>query len=70
MAVGQWEPVTYTNWITHEIHRDRLSDDEKDYVVLTFRQGEWQSVGPGSPFWRMARQAVIEKDGLVSDIDR
>ena len=72
---GEWqwdsgEPVTYTNWITHEIHRDRLSEDEKDYVVLTFRQGEWQSVGPGSPFWRMARQAVIEKDGLVSNIDR
>ena len=72
---GEWqwdsgEPVTYTNWTTHEIHRDRLSDDEKDYVVFTFMRGGWQSVGPGSRFWRMARRAVIEKDGLVSNIDR
>ena len=72
---GEWEwdsgePVTYTNWMTHEIHRDRLSDDEKDYVVLTFMRGGWQSVGPGSRFWRMARRAIIEKDGLISNINR
>ena len=71
---GKWqwdsgEPVTYTNWITHEIHPDRLSDDEKDHVVFTFRQGEWQSVGPGSHFWRMTQRAVIEKDGLVSNVN-
>ena len=72
---GEWqwdsgEPVTYTNWATQPTFRDRLPDAEKDYVVLTFRQGEWQSVGPESPFWRMARQAVIEKDGLVSTINK
>ena len=72
---GQWqwdsgEPFTYANWTTHEIHPDRLSDDEKDHVVFTFRAGEWQAVGPGSPFSRMAREAVIEKDGLISNIDR
>ena len=72
---GEWqwdsgEPVTYTNWATQPTSRDRLPDAEKDYVVLTFRQGEWQSVGPESPFWRMARQAVIEKDGLVSTINK
>ena len=60
------EPVTYTNWTTHPSFPDRLSDAEKDYVVVTFRQGGWQSVGPESPLWRMARWAVIEKDGLVS----
>ena len=70
---GEWqwdsgEPFTYTNWTTREIHPDRLSDDDKDYVVFTFMQGGWQSVGPGSPFWRMARRAVIEKDGLLSNI--
>ena len=67
---GEWqwdsgEPVTYTNWTTEPTFRDRLPDAEKDYVVVTFRQGAWQSAGPESPLWRMARQAVIEKDGLV-----
>lgn len=71
---GEWqwdsgEPVTYTNWATHPSFPDRLPDAEKDYVVVTFRQGGWQSVGPESPLWRMARWAVIEKDGLVSIID-
>ena len=63
------EPVTYTNWTTHPSFPDRLSDAEKDYVVVTFRQGGWQSAGPESPLWRMARWAVIEKDGLVSTIN-
>ena len=68
---GEWqwdsgEPVTYTNWTTQPIFPDRLPDTEKDYVVVTFRQGAWQSAGPESPLWRMARQAIIEKDGLVS----
>ena len=72
---GEWqwdsgEPFNYANWATDEIHPDRLSDDEKDYVVFTFRAGEWQAVGPGSPFWRMAREAIIEKDGLISNINR
>ena len=72
---GQWqwdsgEPFSYANWATDAIYPDKLSDDEKDYVVFTFRAGEWQAIGPGSPFWRRARQAVIEKDGLISNIDR
>ena len=71
---GEWqwdsgEPVTYTNWTTHPSFPDRLPDAEKDYVVVTFRQGGWQSAGPESPLWRMARWAVIEKDGLVSTIN-
>ena len=72
---GEWqwdsgEPVTYTNWATHPSFPDRLPDAEKDYVVVTFRQGGWQAAGPESPLWRMARWAVIEKDGLVSTIDK
>lgn len=72
---GEWqwdsgEPLTYTNWATQPTFRDRLPNAEKDYVVLTFRQGEWQSAGPESPLWRMARWAVIEKDGLVSTINK
>jgi len=58
--------VTYTNWVTQPIFPDTLPDTEKDYVVMTFRDGEWQSVGPESHFWRTTRQAIIEKDGLVS----
>lgn len=72
---GEWqwdsgEPVTYTNWATHPMFRDRLPDTEKDYVVVTFREGGWQSTGPESPLWRMARWAVIEKDGLLSTIGK
>ena len=68
---GEWqwdsgESVTYTNWAVHPSFPDRLPDTEKDYVVVTFREGGWQSAGPESPLWRMARWAVIEKDGLVS----
>lgn len=65
----QWdsgEPVTYTNWLTQPIFPDTLPDTEKDYVVMTFRDGEWLSVGPESHFWRTTREAIIEKDGLVS----
>lgn len=65
----QWdsgEPVTYTNWAAQPIFPDGRPETEKDYVVMTFRDGEWQSVGPKSHFWRSTREAIIEKDGLVS----
>ena len=65
----QWdsgEPVTYTNWATRPIFADGQPETEKDYVVMTFRNGEWMSVGPKSHFWRATREAIIEKDGLVS----
>ena len=65
----QWdsgEPVTYTNWATQPAFPDGQPETEKDYVVITFRDGEWQSIGPESHFWRMTREAIIEKDGLVS----
>ena len=72
---GQWqwdsgEPVTYTNWAAQPIFPDGQPETEKDYVVITFRDGEWQSVGPQSHFWRTTRQAIIEKDGLVSTINK
>ncbi len=71
---GEWqwdsgEPVTYTNWVIHPILRDKSPDTEKDYVVFTFIRGEWQSISPKSLLWgEIAKQAVIEKDGLVSTI--
>ena len=72
---GEWqwdsgEPVTYTNWVIHPILRDKSPDTEKDYVVFTFIRGEWQSISPKSLLWgEIAKQAVIEKDGLVSTIN-
>ena len=65
----QWdsgEPVTYTNWAVQPVIPDGQPETEKDYVVITFRDGEWQSVGPKSHFWQTTREAIIEKDGLVS----
>lgn len=72
---GEWqwdsgEPVTYTNWVVHPILRDKSPDTEKDYVVFTFIRGEWQAISLKSLLWaEIAKQAVIEKDGLVSTID-
>ena len=68
---GKWqwdsgEPVTYTNWATQPIFPDEQPETEKDYVVMTFRNGEWMSIGPKSHFWRSTREAIIEKDGLIS----
>ena len=65
---GQWqwdsgEPVTYTNWSVNQIFPDALDAAEKDYVVTTFT-GEWQAVGTESPFWRIARRAILETDEL------
>ena len=65
---GQWqwdsgEPVTYTNWSVNQIFPDDLDAAEKDYVVKTFT-GEWQAVGTESPFWRIARRAILETDEL------
>ena len=70
---GEWqwdsgEPVTYTNWAAQPVFPDAQPETEKDYVVFTFRNGEWQSVGPKSHFWRSTREAIIEKDGLVSKV--
>ena len=65
----QWdsgEPVTYTNWAAQPVFPDGRPETEKDYAVITFRDGEWQSIGPESHFWRTTREAIIEKDGLVS----
>ena len=71
---GEWqwdsgEPLTYTNWVIYPIARDKSPDTEKDYVVFTFIRGDWQANSPKSLLWEIAKQAVIEKDGLVSTIN-
>ena len=70
---GEWvwdggEPVTYTQWEVNEIYPDdTLTDEEKDYVTMNIN-GSWQSTSSESVIWTMTRQAILEKDGLVSTI--
>lgn len=73
-GVWKWdsgEPVTYFNWADHDMFGTTHTDAQKDYVAMTFHFGTWQSVAPGrkgghSPLWNITRQAIIEKDGLIS----
>jgi hypothetical protein len=62
---GEWqwtsgEPVTYTNWTSHRAFSGR---GEEDYVFMGLSpDGEWHSVDPENPRWRMPQMAIIEKD--------
>ena len=69
---GEWvwqngERLTYTNWgAKHSFPRSTLSPEKKDSAVMTFIDGQWHAVGPGDLFWRMTKQAILEK-GDVSE---
>ncbi len=70
-GVWQWdsgEPVTYTNWTTYNPFPDNLPDTEKDFVTMTFFEGGWQSSGENADTHWPTREAVIEKDGLISKV--
>ena len=80
-GVWEWdsgEPVSFTFWADHEMFPGHLSnnvsDAEKDYVVMTMRNGGWEAtallgkMGPPPPLSLMTQHAIIEKDGLVSKI--
>ncbi len=70
-GVWQWdsgEPVSYTNWTTFNPFPDNLPDTEKDFVAMTFFEGGWQSSGENRHTHWTPREAVIEKDGLVSKV--
>lgn len=70
-GVWRWdsgEPVTYTNWASHDVFGGNEPDAEKDYVAITHFEGGWQAAGEKSPLWRIARTAVIEKDGMISKV--
>ena len=59
----QWtsgEPVTYTNWTRHKPITDHTDDEDYAFMGLSAK-GEWRSVGPKSPEWRMPRMAILEK---------
>lgn len=70
---GEWqwdggEPATYISWEPNEIYPEgTLSDAEKDYVVMNNR-GAWQATAPDATVWIMTRQAILEKDGLLSTV--
>ena len=72
---GEWvwqngEPLTYTNWgDKHSFPRSTLSPEDKDSAVMTFIDGQWHAVGPGDPFWRTTKMAILEKaDVFVNPI--
>ena len=70
-GVWRWdsgEPVTYTNWSTHDMFVGDETDAEKDFVVVTHFEGGWQAASEKSPLWRIARTAIIEKDGMISKV--
>lgn len=70
-GVWRWdsgEPVTYTNWATHEMFGGNEPNTEKDFVAVTHFEGGWQAVSEKSPLWRIARTAIIEKDGMISKV--
>ena len=62
------EPVTYTNWSNRSIFPDNAPDTEKDFVAISLHDTGWESVSPKGHLGRTTRNAVIEKDGLVSKI--
>ena len=64
------EPVTYTNWSNRSIFPDNAPDTEKDFVAVSLHDTGWESVSPKGHLWRTTRNAVIEKDGLVSSIPK
>ena len=70
-GVWRWdsgEPVTYTNWATHDMFGDDEPDTEKDFVAVTHFEGGWQAASEKSHLWRFARTAIIEKDGMISKV--
>lgn len=69
---GEWkwdtgEPLIYTNWIDEELHPNDLEDSEKNYAIISYREGKWEAVGRGHSAWRSTRTAIIEKDGLKAE---
>ena len=70
---GEWiwqngEPVTYTNWgAKHSFPRSTLSPEDKDSAVMTFVNGQWHAVGPGDPFWRTTKMAILEKADIFDN---
>ncbi len=60
-----FEPTTYTNWAPNE--PTGSAPGEEDYVFMGLSpDGQWFSVGPESPNWRMTRMAIIERQNLAS----
>lgn len=54
------EPVTYTNWTSHKPKSTDMNGE--DYVSIGFApNGEWRSIGPKSPEWRIVQMTIIEK---------
>ncbi|RKU09645.1 hypothetical protein C6503_21055 [Candidatus Poribacteria bacterium] len=61
---GRWvwasgEPVTYTNWETHE--RYGGNTEQNDYVISEWGGGKWQAVAPKDKRIPFLKQAILER---------
>lgn len=70
---GKWkwdngEPITYENWLPHDYFSEVLDKNEREYAITTFADGKWYAVHPKSVMVKMTEMAIIEKDGILSDI--
>lgn len=62
------EPITYENWLPADYFSETLDKNEREYAIITFVDGKWYAVHPESVLVKMTEMAIIEKDGLLSDI--
>lgn len=70
---GNWkwdngEPITYEDWLPHDYFSEAPDKNEREYAIITFADGKWYAVHPKSVMVKMTEMAIIEKDGLLSDI--
>ncbi len=65
-AGGQWqwdngEPITYENWVPDDFFSEASDVGGRDYAVMTFFDGKWYAVNPGSVILHMTEMALLEK---------
>ncbi|MXY27824.1 hypothetical protein F4Y59_06655 [Candidatus Poribacteria bacterium] len=65
-TAGQWqwdngEPVAYENWVPDDFFSEASDVGGRDYAVMTFFDGKWYAVNPGSVILHMTEMALLEK---------
>ncbi len=62
----QWdngEPLTYTNWVSHEPD-EQGTIGEGDYAIMDSSSKRWLDIGAESPFWKTVQYAILEKESV------
>lgn len=65
-GVWQWdngEPLTYTNWVSHEPDEPGTIG-EGDYAIMDSSSKKWLDIGTESPFWKTVQYAILKKENL------